>query len=615
MIIDRIDAQAAAIPQHIALRTDTRALTYAEVAERSSALADHLRQRGVRAGTVVAVSLDGSPELIIALLAILRCRALYFCLDRRLPEERRRMLLRTAACEWLLRSTEADDPADARIDGRLACVVPPQAPSAGERGRSLAELAGAPAAAAIDLCSVYCTSGSTGAPKAVLCSAASVENRFEWLQRVLPFRPDDVAYGRASTSVVMSAWELLSPLMAGVTLFVPGIDDASRPETLLARVATHRITHLGLVPSLAQLLLQQDPAAFAALRGLRLLEIGGEHSPSGLFRRYAEHLPETTLIHRYGSTEQPAVVCRVIRPGDPVGDSVPAGCPIDGVRAAILDDAFAPVPPGAIGVLHTGGAGLAAGYANQPALTESRFLPDPDGAVVGGRLYCTGDLARQDADGQIEILGRRDFTIKLFGHRIEPREVELALMGHAPIREAVVVKSEDPTQPDQLVAWVLVAGPRPAEPTLLDDPALRHHLAAALPAYMVPRIVVSVARLPLLPSGKVDRHVLRAEILPRSGGPAPTDDLASAPSRAGASIVAAAWCSAFGLAGAPAGSDFFELGGDSLSALRVVSRLREALGTDVPVRLLFDHPLFDDFEREVDALRARRAPRVTTADA
>src|SRR5262249_13942535 len=149
---------------------------------------------------------------------------------------------------------------------------------------------------------------------------------------------------------------------------------ASRPDALLARIAAHRITHLGLVPSLAQLLLQQDTAAFDAMRGLRLIEIGGEHSPSGLFRRYAERLPTTTVIHPYGSTEAPAVICQVLRPGEPVGDSVPAGRPIDGVQAAILDDAMTPVASGAIGVLHTGGAGLAAGYAGRADLTQERFV-------------------------------------------------------------------------------------------------------------------------------------------------------------------------------------------------------------------------------------------------
>lgn len=578
MIAAFIESHVRSIAQHTALVSDDAHMTYAELAAAVNAGTEALRRSGVAPGDVVAIESADSLEFIVTLLAIMSAQGLYFCLERSWPNERRQQLVQLTRAQWLI-TPRAAQPEGV---GQIERLRPRDSDDDAQRHAGL--------------CSIYCTSGSTGTPKAVLGTVESITNRVQWLQRVVPYCRDDVAYWRASTASAISAWEMFSPLVAGIALYVPRVSARGNLSELIENVNARRITHLGLVPSLIRLLLERPSFELAPLQRLRVLEIGGEHSPPGMIKNLAQCLPRTTIIHRYGSTEHPAVICKVIAPGERLAADVAAGRPIDGVTASILDESMAPVSLGTTGILHTGGSGLSAGYAGEPQRTASRFCDHRTDSGQHTRLYNTGDLARVNADGDIEILGRQDFMIKLFGHRIAPREVELVLLDFPGVRDAALTKHVEPNQEEELVAWLIIDDAA-AEPLLIDRTELRQHLARHLPAYMVPKVIVSTPKLPRLATGKLDRGTLSSWRVPAA---APTFN-------ANGDAIRLIWCRVLGVENFEGDHDFFELGGDSISAMRIVSTTQNTLGFELPIDLLFSHPRLTDFCREVDSVCRRQA--------
>jgi amino acid adenylation domain-containing protein len=571
-------------------------LSYGELCRQVIEFSSILKAAGIGAGELVAVHASGSPDSIVALLAVLRLQAIYLLVEPSELSSRQHEILATCGARFLV----CDDVSRRPLSNTLSQDIIYMRTRADRGGEYTDDLAHAVTPIELNTPAyVYYTSGSTGTPKAVMGTHDSVVNRYQWLDSVCPYRDRDVVFLRAPASAVMSAWEIFSPLLAGVALLLTGYGQRGDPRGLLQLSAAFGATHFSVVPSLAKVLLELSEELFASQVRLRILEIGGEASPPGLIRDLAARLPFTTIIHRYGSTEMPAAVCKVIRPGDIIDDVVSVGAPISGVHAAIVDDTFEVVPVGCEGTLCLGGRGLSIGYANGPSHTAARYIAGQVSGGQGVRLYVTGDRARISASNEIEILGRSDFMLKIAGHRIDPSEVEAAIVRHSSVGGAVVMDRIDGTGLAELVAFVrpeLSSEGQLPSAWRIDAEEMRRFLLAALPPFMVPAYFVPMAEFPLLPGGKLDRECLAASIAePRY----PDSSVDKGSYR---DLAAELWAEVLGVTELQQDSNFLDLGGDSLSALRIVARLEEHLNISVSVNIVFDHPTFRNFVGELDII-------------
>ncbi|PPK65378.1 non-ribosomal peptide synthetase [Actinokineospora auranticolor] len=506
-------------------------LTYAELDAAANRLARLLIERGAGPERIVALRLPRSIDLVVAQLAVLKAGAAYLPVDPNYPAERIAFMLEDARPVLVI-----DEPLDA--SGYSA--VPPRVDISVD----------APAY-------VIYTSGSTGRPKGVVVthrglanfSAAEIE-RFEVAagDRVLAF---------SSPSFDASVLELCMALPAGATLVIPPAGPLVG-EPLGSALRDLRITH-ALIPPVA--LATVPPMEFPHLK---TLIVGGDASSADLVRRWA---PVTRLVNAYGPTEV-TVVASWTEPLSAADGAPPIGRPLPNTRTYVLDEDLRPVPAGVPGELYVAGVGLARGYLRRPGLTASRFVANP---FEPGRMYRTGDVVRWTRDGQLEFVGRADDQVKVRGFRIELGEIESVIGARPGVRSVAVVVREDEPGVKRLVAYVVGA-----------TDGLREALLAALPEHMVPAAFVALDALPLTANGKLDRRAL----------PIPEWTAADvvAPRSEAERVVAAAWADVLGIPEVGATDNFFALGGDSILSIRVVARLREALGTDVSPRLLFDHP-------------------------
>jgi amino acid adenylation domain-containing protein len=541
-----------------------RAVSYGELRRRALGLAGRLRRAGAGPERGVAVELERSPELVVALLAVLEAGSFYVPLDRELPPARRAAMV--AATRPVVIVDE---------QGSLQRPSPGQAPS------EVAGPAGAAAPSLPDsLAYVLFTSGSTGEPKAIAVPHRAVV-RLVARPGYARLGPDDAVLQLAPVSFDASTFEIWGALAAGAGLVVapPGPVAADRLAGLLAR---HRVTTLWLTAGLFHLVIDERPGAFAPLR--QLLAGGDVLSPERVRRALrsgrSDGRSDIRLIDGYGPTEGTTFsACHAMADPDAVPSPVPIGRPIGGTRVHLADARLGPVPLGVPGELLIGGSGLARGYHGRPARTAERFVPDPFSGEPGARLYRTGDLARWGPDGALRFLGRLDAQVKVRGFRVEPEEVEGVLLRCPGVREAVVAR-----RGDALAAWLVPQGEgRPAVA------ALRERLAAELPGFMVPAAFTFVDALPLGPTGKVDRSAL-PDPAARAGAISPA--AARRPRSELERTLAGLWAEALDLdaeAVDPEAS-FFELGGHSLQVVRLHARLTEALGREIPIVELFDHP-------------------------
>ncbi|CUW25653.1 non-ribosomal peptide synthetase [Streptomyces reticuli] len=576
-------AQAARTPHAEAVSCGEDRLDYATLDARAGRLAHRLAELGAAPEKFVALALPRCTDLVVAVLAVLKTGAAYLPIDPALPAERVRQLLAdtdpvalvtttATAVETAVPLLPLDDPAvRADLDRR---------PAAGPAPRALPE---SPAYA------IY-TSGSTGRPKGVVVPHANVVRLFTRTRHWFGFGPDDVWTLFHSYAFDFSVWELWGPLLHGGRLVIVPEDTARSPEDFLRLLADEQVTVLNQTPSAFYPLSRTDaelPDVSARL-ALRTVIFGGEAlDVSRLADWYTRH-PDTAprLVNMYGITETTVHVtyAPLDRRAARAGTASPIGTGIPDLRVHVLDDTLRPVPPGAVGELFVAGEGLARGYLNRPGLTAARFLADPYG-TPGTRMYRTGDRARRRADGTLEYLGRADQQVKIRGYRIEPGEIEAALHSHPGVGAAAVGVYEDAGGTRRLVAHVVGTGTgdRAAPPPPAAE--LRAHLARSLPAHMVPAAYVPLAALPLTVNGKLDRRAL-----PAPGPDGFAADGTRTPLRTPAErLVAAAWTDVLDTDEVGADDDFFALGGDSILAVRVTSRLRAAFGTDVSPRLLFTH--------------------------
>ncbi|AXB42534.1 non-ribosomal peptide synthetase [Amycolatopsis albispora] len=547
-IHELVEDQAERTPDAVAVEDGGRKWTYRELEERANQVAHQLHALGIAPETPVGVSLPRTAELLAVLLGIFKAGGVYLPLERSLPVNRLRAMVEDAAPAVIL----ADDPS---IESTVDFGVPVVHPAGGgpaERVRYPVEAGNA--------AYILYTSGSTGGPKGVVLEHRNLNNLLTWAHRELGTAAFASVPFISSLSFDVSMWEIFTTLTCGGTVLIA--EDAfdlraGTPVSLLTAVPSihAELLKLGGVPSSA-----------------RTIVSNGEVLPPSVLADLAGLGTADTIYNMYAPTETTTFsLFNVVRPGEPI----PLGRPMANTMAYVLDARLRPVPPGVVGQLHLGGAGITRGYLNKPSLTADRFLPDPFTTEPGQRMYATGDLVRHGPDGRVLFVGRVDHQVKLRGARIELGEVEAALRTHPAVGEACAVVLRGST--DSLAAAVVARGE-------VDPAALRDHLRELLPGYMVPDRITLAGALPLLPSGKLDRKRITQDL---AAEPVAVDE--DPPAGEVERRVAEAWTAVLGQ---PVGANrnFFEAGGNSLALITLRERLRADLGKPVRTVELFRHP-------------------------
>ncbi|MEW5929751.1 MAG: amino acid adenylation domain-containing protein [Gemmatimonadota bacterium] len=563
------EAAARRVPDAVAL-VGTERLTYAELDRRASLLAGALRARGVGPEARVAVCTRRDTHMVVAILAVLKAGGAYVPVDPEHPRERVAWLLEDSGAALLL--------ADAATRGTL----PPfagdvlLADGAGARGGEPA--GGAPFDPECAAYVIY-TSGSTGTPKGVVATHRAACNVVAALAEPFGIGVGARAVQTISIGFDGSVVDLFVPLAAGAELHLADRDTARSGDELAAFLREREIEML--VAPTAVL----DALAHEPLPALRVVGTGGERLSAGTVRRWSEG---RRLLNLYGPTETTvASTARVVAPG--TAEAPPIGRPLANTRVYVLDGEMRPLVPGIPGEVFIGGAGVARGYLGRPGLTAERFVPDPLSGEPGARLYRTGDLARLRADGELEFRGRIDAQVKLRGFRIEPGEVEAAILALGGVREAVVVARDDGPGGARLVAYLVPDGSAawPADP--------RGALRERLPEHLVPAAFVPLEAIPRTPNGKTDRRAL-----PAPDARAVRERGYVAPRSALETLLAGVWAEVLGRERVGVEDDFFDLGGHSLLATQVSTRLK-ASRIQAPVRMLFQHPTVEEMARALVA--------------
>jgi amino acid adenylation domain-containing protein len=598
-------AQARRTPHAVALASgaaDTEEIPYAELDRRANRLARRLATLGVGAEVRVGLCLDRSLDRVVATLAILKAGGAYVPLDPNYPVARLDYLLRDTGARVVI----ADERGRSALPQTAATVLSLDLEREALARESPEPLPGERSAGPDGLAYVLYTSGSTGLPKGVAVRHRSIVELVTDC-RYADLGPDEVLLQLSPFSFDPSTFEIWGALLNGGRLVMPP------PGTLsLAAigeiVARHRVTTLWLTSGLFHQMVETD---LAALRPLRQLLAGGDALSAPRCRRVLAELPGTQLINGYGPTESTTfAACAALTDPAQLEPSVSIGVAIPGTTIDLLDSGFARVAPGEAGEISIGGRGLARGYLDQPALTAERFVPNPFGAP-GERLYRTGDLARFRADGELEFLGRIDGQLKVRGFRIEPEEVEAALLAHPRVRDAAVLVLADHRGDKQLAACVVLVEEANGRENLGAE--LRPFLGARLPEPLVPSLYRAVPELPLTANEKVDRRALaRPELWAEQDFPTP----ATASQRRDPvhELLAGIWAEALGRR-VESDAPFLALGGHSLQATRAVARVRAALGVDLPVSALLEAPSLAAFAARVEQELAAGHPPLPAIEA
>ncbi|EPG5383414.1 enterobactin synthase subunit F [Stenotrophomonas maltophilia] len=544
-------------PHAPALVFGDAALDYATLEARSFALAAQLRAMDVGPGSVVAVALPRSLELVIALVAVLRAGAAYLPLDLAHPDERLARILASAQPVCVLAAAEDS----ARMAG-----VPVLAP---EQWTALSFAAPWADPAPSDAAYVIYTSGSTGEPKGVVIEHRAIVNRLLWMREHYSIRADDRVLQKTPATFDVSVWEFFLPLLCGATLVVAGPDGHRDPTELARLIREHGITTAHFVPSMLDAFL-----AAPASEGLQLRRVftSGEALDASSRDRFHARV-HAELHNLYGPTEAAVDVSYWPASAQDRSRPVPIGFPVWNTRLYVLDARMQPVPIGVAGDLYLGGVQLARGYLGRDDLTTERFLADP--FLPGERIYRTGDVARWRRDGAVEYLGRSDHQVKLRGLRIELGEIEAALRELPGMERVEVLLRQDAPGDARLVAYVPAAH--------ADAVTLRSHLATRVPDYMVPSAFVGVDHWPVTANGKLDRNALPKPPQLEVAGLSPRTPLEQE--------LALLFAQALGREPPVAvDADFFSLGGDSLSAVHLLLAIEQRWRCDLGLGALFAQP-------------------------
>ncbi|MBF0153071.1 MAG: amino acid adenylation domain-containing protein, partial [Magnetococcales bacterium] len=587
-----IEAQVARTPAAPAISFAGESLTYAALNARANQLAHHLIAAGVQPGSLVGISLERSLNTVIGLLAILKAGGAYVPMDPNHPKERLNLLIDDAQLAWLV--TESALVERLPANQAVLIVLDREATQIQKRPTSDPHTQVTPHHPVY----VIYTSGSTGRPKGVVIEHGRLTRMFLVTRRWFQFDERDVWSLFHAFSFDFSVWEMWGALLFGGRLVVVSREVSRSPEAFYDLLHTEQVTVLNNNPSVFQALTSLEETGHGKPLSLRLVIFGAEplklQNLRPWFDRHGDRHPR--LINLYGVTETTVhTTYHALSRADLDETNLKIGPPRAELHPLyILDDHLQPVPIGVPGQLYAGGHGLALGYLDQPELTARTFLPDPFSDHPGSRLQKTGDLARFLPDGSIAFLGRVDYQVKIRGFRIELGEIEAILARHPAVYEAAATTRESPAGDRQLVAYVEAQGQQPLPRA--DD--LRTFLKRQLPDYMVPAVFVVMEKLPRSPNGKVDRRLLPVPEAPQASATThlpprtPTEEM-----------VAEAWSTLLDLPRVGRDDNFFDLGGHSLMATRVMARLRDIFALELPLTLLFAAPTVAGMSEQIDAAR------------
>ncbi|WP_225727963.1 non-ribosomal peptide synthase/polyketide synthase [Nocardia sp. JCM 34519.1] len=590
-LVSLLDHSVAVAPDSVALVADRpRAeLTYGELDARVNRLARHLISLGVGPEARVALAIRRSVDLIVAMYAVAKSGGAYVPVDPDQAAERTAYILETAAPVCVLTNADANFGTGA---APVVCIDE----------LNLAYLSAAPVTDVdrvaplrpSNTAYVIFTSGSTGRPKGVAVSHAAISNQLQWKTAEFELGPADSLLLKTAATFDLSVWEFWSATVSGARLVIAAPDGHRDPAYLNELIARESVTTLHAVPSMLEALLAHaisEPRTRSHLSDLHRVLAIGEALPGALAQKFVTEHPRTELFNLYGPTEAAvSITSHRVTAADQV--SVSIGAPEWNSQVYVLDARLRPVPVGVSGELYLAGAQLARGYFGRADLTADRFVANP--FTAGARMYRTGDLVAWNANGELEYRGRTDFQVKIRGFRIELGEIEAALLALPEIAQTAVVAKSDPKTGDRLVAYLVAAD---AE---VDVAQVKSALAAGLPSYMVPSAFVVLDALPLNVNGKLDRKAL----------PEPEfETTAYRPPETPAQLaVAQVFAELLDVRQVGLDDDFFALGGNSLTATRMVARVGAALNTGVPVRAVFEAPtvagLADWLHRNASAGRA-----------
>ncbi|WP_406383459.1 amino acid adenylation domain-containing protein [Streptomyces sp. NBC_01618] len=582
------EAKVAEAPDAPALLFGDAVVSYRELDEQANRLARRLIELGVAPEQFVAVSVPRSIDLIVALWAVIKAGAAYLPLDPEYPVDRLSFMVEDAGPGLLITTTQTAGLLDGLAPEvtRLVLDAPGTAEELGTYDGSAVTDAErrAPLTTAHPMYLIY-TSGSTGRPKGVVVPHHGLASLVATQAAAVQPGPGSRVLQFASVSFDAGFWDISMGLLSGAALVLAPADELLPGDPLAALVRRHRITHATLPP----VALASFPDEEDILAGATLVSTGDACTPE-LVARWA---PGRRLLNGYGPTE--TTVGATMSGPLAVGGTPPIGHPFVNSRVYLLDRWLRPVPAGSVGEMYLSGPGLARGYHERPALTAQRFVADPFGPP-GSRLYCSGDLGRWRPDGQLEFVGRADNQVKVRGFRVELGEIESVLGGHETVGHAVVVVREDEPGDKRIVGYVLAAGTQRPEPE-----ALRAHIGAVLPEFMVPSAIAVLDEFPLTPNGKVDRKALPVpELAGSSGGRAPETQEEEA--------LCALFANVLGLDAVGVEDSFFSLGGHSLLATRLVSRVRSDFGVELAIRALFEAPTPAELAQRIVAAGGARPP-------
>ena len=567
-------AQVARTPEAVALSCGERWWTYRELDEAANRLAHLLTDLGVGPGECVALLFSRSAEAIVAILAVLKTGAAYVPIDPAHPAARVGFMVADAAPIAAITTTGLAD----RLDGCELLVIDVEDPRI-----DTYPCTGLPAPAAEDIAYMIYTSGTTGVPKGVAVAHRNVIQLWESLDAGVPVA--GVWSQWHSYAFDVSVWEIFGALLHGGRLVVVPESVARSLDDFHALLVAEQVSVFSQTPSAVGVL---SPRGLDSLA----LVVAGEACPAELVDRWA---PGRVMINAYGPTEATvyAAMSAPLRAGPGV---VPIGAPVSGAALFVLDAGLRPVPAGVVGELYIAGAGLAYGYVRRAPLTGARFVACPFGGAgaPGQRMYRTGDLVCWGADGQLRYLGRADEQVKIRGYRIELGEVQAALAGLDGVEQAAVIAREDRPGDKRLVAYITGTA---------DAAKVRSGLAEKLPTYMVPAAVVEIDALPLTPNGKLDKRALPAPQY-RDG------DHYRAPATLTEEILAGIYAQVLGIERVGVDESFFDLGGDSLSAMRVIAAVNKSLDAGLAVRTLFEAPTVAQLAPRIGADGGGREPLV-----
>ncbi|WP_459209685.1 amino acid adenylation domain-containing protein [Aquimarina rhabdastrellae] len=589
-LLEEFAKQVASRPEATAVVFEGESLSFEALDQKTNQLANYLRKQGVTKETLVPINVERSFEMLIGILGILKAGGAYVPIDPMFPADRIGYILEDTAAKIVL----TQERFVTQFEDKEIQAIALDTLTLEEESKEFEAATIAPE----QLAYVIYTSGTTGRPKGVLCEHQGLRNRLKWMQDDLSITTEDIIIQKTTYTFDVSVWELTMPLVTGCKLVFAKPEGHKDPLYLQELIAKEQGTIMHFVPSMLSIFLEDVDSKLCT--SLRHVVCSGEALTSSMVKSFKTQLPTIQIHNLYGPTEAAIDVTAIDLTTAEIENQVSIGYPVANTQIHILNDALEPQPIGVAGELCIGGIQVARGYLNREDLTKEKFLEDPFNS--GGRLYKTGDLASWNADGSIAYIGRKDNQVKLRGYRIELGEIEALLEEQDTVQQAVVVAKGITPGNKQLVAYVVNEG-------VFEEQAAMEQLSTLLPEYMVPKYYVSLTEMPLSGNGKVDRKRLPSPAVGSSN-----QEAYVAPATDTEKALAAIWQELLGVAQVGKNDNFFEIGGHSLLAVKLVSRIRTTFSVAPSVKVIFEKDTLAQLAAYIDTAEVSILPTITKVE-